>query len=80
MFILQFAIKRDVKEGLDEEEQIFDTTIKCDKLCARIKKGQPCDVFESNKMIRCLDRNNMLIEPKCTPSNKKSTSPCVGSV
>ncbi len=87
MFVLQFAVHyqsfQQLKEGLEEDAinpQVFNTHLKCDQLCARIKKGQPCNVFESNKIIRCLDRNNMLIEPKCTKSNNKSFSPCVGSV
>lgn len=86
MFVLQIAVRyqsvQQLKEGLEEvtAPQVFNTNLKCDKLCARIKKGQPCDVFESNKMIKCLDRNNMLIEPKCVKSNTKSFSPCVGSV
>lgn len=79
MFILQIVVNSQyLKEGL--EEPIFNTNIKCDKLCARIQKGQPCNLFESNKIIKCLDRNNILTEPRCKRSNKKTVGPCIGSV
>ena len=65
-------------EGLAglNSNQVFNTNISCDKLCARIKKGQSCNIFEKNKMIKCLDRNNKLISPKCIKAKPTSTNNC----
>ena len=60
--VLYFSAKR---EGLELQRSYYNSELRCNDFCAKIKNENACVHFNYKENTKCLNHKNMLVSPNC---------------
>lgn len=62
LIVIYVSVQR---EGWEPLRSYYNSELKCDEFCAKIKTENACLDFNNKKNTKCMNNKNMLVSPNC---------------